>query len=106
MEREQIEELFYGKPNQQRRFTQDFPILPDVWIAYGTNPKARYELLLTPHSKADAPLAAQALRERLKTERNALAGRPMSWKKQHIENEKPRILFNESVILPTSRSGN
>jgi hypothetical protein len=35
MERARIEELFYGRPEHQRRFTQDFPILPDVWIAYG-----------------------------------------------------------------------
>ncbi len=32
MKREEVEELFYGKRNQERRFTQDFPILPDVWI--------------------------------------------------------------------------
>ena len=38
MERERIEELFYGRPEHQRRFTQDFPILPDVWIAYGRTP--------------------------------------------------------------------
>ena len=32
LERKQIELLFYGEPDHQRRFTQDFPVLPDVWI--------------------------------------------------------------------------
>ncbi len=29
MDRDQIGALFYGRPEHQRRFTQDFPILPD-----------------------------------------------------------------------------
>ena len=39
MERRDIEMLIYGDPEQQRRFTQDFPILPDVWIAYAKSLK-------------------------------------------------------------------
>ena len=61
MKRDQIEELFYGKPEQQRRFTQDFPILPDVWIEYGKAPDKRVEVLLTPHNESDAPRMARAL---------------------------------------------
>ena len=34
MKRQDLEELFYGKRDYERRFTQDFPILPDVWFAY------------------------------------------------------------------------
>ena len=68
MKRDQIEELFYGKPEQQRRFTQDFPILPDVWIEYGKAPATRVEVLLTPHNESDAPRMARALRERLATD--------------------------------------
>src|SRR6185295_12698485 len=68
MRRDQIEELFYGKPEQQRRFTQDFPILPDVWIEYGKTPDKRVELLLTPHNESDAASLARALRDRLQTD--------------------------------------
>src|SRR2546426_3452126 len=96
MKREHIEELFYGKPHQQRRFTQDFPVLPDVWIAYGEQPQARFELLLTPHSRSDAPTAAQALRERLKAERELRGG---ALTRAHSDGARPRILFNESVVL-------
>jgi serine protease AprX len=99
MQREQIEELFYGKPNQQRRFTQDFPILPDVWIAYGEQPGRRFELLLTPHSRSDAAAAAQALRERLQAERQVASEREIRWRREHPSDERPRILFNESVVL-------
>ena len=84
MDRDRIEELFYGKPEHQRRFTQDFPILPDVWIAYGRTPAERIELLLTPFSESSAAAVAAALRARLREDR-ADAG--------------ARVLFNESVVL-------
>ena len=98
MDRKQIEQIFYGQPDQQRRFTQDFPVLPDVWIAYGTAPDQRFELLLTPHSRSDAATAAQALRERLKAEQAVDLGE-ISWKAAHAGDQRARILFNESVVL-------
>jgi subtilisin family serine protease len=85
MHRDQIETLFYGRPEHQRRFTQDFPILPDVWIEYGRTPAARVELLLTPHNESDASTVARALRERLQRDPTSAA--------------KPRVLYNESVVL-------
>lgn len=99
MDRQDIEAMFYGRPDQQRRFTQDFPVLPDVWIAYGTKPGARQELLLTPHSRSDSGTAAAALRERLKKEQSAKAGGKSYWSREHGGDERPRILFNESVVL-------
>ena len=88
MQRDTIERLFYGEPEHQRRFTQDFPILPDVWIEYGKNPAGRVELLLTPHNESDSATLARALRQRL-ADRTA-GGR----------NASPaRVLYNESVVL-------
>ena len=85
MQRETIEHLFYGRPEHQRRFTQDFPVLPDVWIEYGKDPKARIEVLLTPHNESDAPTVARALRQRLAKEATGpIAG---------------RVLYNESVVM-------
>ena len=83
MHRDQIEALFYGRPENQRRFTQDFPILPDVWIEYGKDPAGRVEVLLTPHNESDAPAVARALRERLRRDAKTT----------------PRVLYNESVVL-------
>jgi subtilisin family serine protease len=99
MDRQDIEAMFYGRPDQQRRFTQDFPVLPDVWIAYGTKPGERQELLLTPHSRSDSGTAAAALRERLKAELSVKGGGKSYWAKEHAAGERPRILFNESVVL-------
>jgi serine protease AprX len=87
MQRETIERLFYGQPEHQRRFTQDFPILPDVWIEYGRNPGARIELLLTPHNESDAATLARALRQRLAADAAAGSG------------PAARVLYNESVVL-------
>jgi serine protease AprX len=93
--RERIEEIFYGRPEQQRRFTQDFPILPDVWISYGTAPAARIELLLTPHNESNAAVAAKAVRDRLAADRKA----GTRWQAAHPGLGPPRVMFNESVIL-------
>jgi serine protease AprX len=87
MRRETIEHLFYGRPEQQRRFTQDFPVLPDVWIEYGKDPNARIEVLLTPHNESDAPTVARVLRERLAAEANASG------------STGGHVLYNESVVM-------
>jgi hypothetical protein len=97
MRRDQIEELFYGKPELQRRFTQDFPILPDVWIEYGKTPDKRVELLLTPHNDSDAARLARALRERLAIDARSAEGRPGAAERDPAD--RPRVLFNESVVL-------
>jgi subtilisin family serine protease len=86
MQRDTIERLFYGEPEHQRRFTQDFPILPDVWIEYGRNPSGQVELLLTPHNESDSATLARALRQRL-----AGDGPP--------PGSPARVLYNESVVL-------
>jgi hypothetical protein len=99
MKRDQIEELFYGKPEQQRRFTQDFPILPDVWIEYGKAPDRRVEVLLTPHYESDAPTMARALRARLETDRQGAVKRRGTKKAAALDADRPRVLFNESVVL-------
>jgi hypothetical protein len=98
MKRERIEELFYGRPEHQRRFTQDFPVLPDVWIAYGRTPADRIEVLLTPHTESNAAAVAGALRARLEQDRTADGS---AWKDEHPGLGPPRVLFNESVVLAT-----
>jgi subtilisin family serine protease len=97
MRREQIEELFYGKPDQQRRFTQDFPVLPDVWLQYGRQPSGRHELLLTPHTDFDVPRLARALRRRLD---DIPRGKAAPGVNPPAEPDgRWRVLFNESVVL-------
>lgn len=101
MNRQEIEELIYGRPEQGRRFTQDFPILPDVWIAYAEQPHEPVELLLSPHIRSDAATLSRALRHRVIEEQPAIdkyraANRSKSKSKKL---GRPRILFNESVVF-------
>jgi serine protease AprX len=47
------------------RFTQDSPVLPDVWTAYAAKPGEPLDLLLTPHDDSGPGELALALRDRL-----------------------------------------
>lgn len=59
-----LEWLIFGETGE-RRYTQDSPVLPDVWIAYGLDPGHPQQLLITPHRDARPGAVAVALRERL-----------------------------------------
>lgn len=99
MDRNEIERLIYGEPDQQRRFTQDFPILPDIWIDFARDPNQRMGLLLTPHSRTHAAPLARALRERLKEEQAPIEKYRRVHSRKVASNERPRILFNEAVVF-------
>lgn len=60
--RRKLRELIFGTAGY-RRFTQDSPVMPDVWLLYGENPTEAHDLLLTPHADASAAKLGQALRE-------------------------------------------
>jgi hypothetical protein len=59
----ELQELIYGA-GAGRRFTQDSPVMPDVWLAYGqtTGP---VDLLLTPHTGTSPGALAAELQARL-----------------------------------------
>ena len=60
--------IFYA--DKLRRFTQDSPILPEVWLLGGVefcaDPASRVDLLLSPHRDRSAADLGVALRERLR----------------------------------------
>ena len=67
-----VEFLIYGLSDladedpfdeQPRRFTQDSPVLPDVWIRYGEKPNEPQQLLLTPRFGSVAGAVSKAVRE-------------------------------------------
>ncbi len=49
------------------RFTQDSPILPDVWAEYGQKPGERVDLLLNPYNDESPGRLCEVLLKRLKT---------------------------------------
>ena len=74
IKREWLEELIF-EGVASRRYTQDSPVLPDVWIRYGKlltrGEPPVLDLLLTPHSDSTAGQLHDALVERLEYERRA-----------------------------------
>ena len=81
--RQRMEELIYGKG--ARRFTQDSPVLPDVWTEYGReheDQSPRRQLLLTPLFGSRPGRVARELRLKL--------GR--------IEAEKARVSYNQTYV--------
>src|SRR5262245_66653359 len=88
LDRDVMERLMFGV-GRVRRFTQDTPILPDVWLEYAKGPgdaasrlTARTDphdehppvkLLLTPLRESGAGELSRVLRERLPVERRSAA---------------------------------
>lgn len=96
MDRQQIVEIIYGAtgPNRRARWTQDSPILLEVWVKYAEHPdQPRQELLLTPHNASSPAELYRHLRRRLE--------RRPEWKKAPADFDRngPFLLFNESVVL-------
>jgi serine protease AprX len=59
-----VNRILYGNGDRQR-FTQDTPILPDVWQRYAARPTERQDLLITP---LESTSAVALLRNLLETE--------------------------------------
>jgi hypothetical protein len=68
IEREWLRNLIF-EGRDGRRFTQDSPILPDVWLAgglfYCADPAARVDLILTPYNGCSPNRLAAKVRARL-----------------------------------------
>src|SRR5688572_19247740 len=92
--REELEELIYKKDGPPR-FTQDSPVLPDVWFEFGKNPAARIDLLLNPHYKASPGKVAQVIEKRLREEKKSDAGKKFSCDDQ----SGPDIAYNQSTVV-------
>src|SRR5262249_24911486 len=94
IDRRIIERLMFGT-GRVRRFTQDSPVLPDVWLEYAKSESVR--LLLTPFRETPPGEIARELRERLQVER-----RRKEWKAfGHSAKATPRIVYNQTTVAAT-----
>ena len=76
VERDWLRKLVFEMPDRSdltertKRFTQDSPILPEVWlsggVAYCAAPDARVDLLLTPHKDTPPGILARTILDGLK----------------------------------------
>ncbi|HSG38730.1 MAG TPA: S8 family serine peptidase, partial [Thermoanaerobaculia bacterium] len=85
----EIEYLIFGT-ERQRRFTQDSPVLPDVWLEYNNKgPDEPVDLLLTPYKSRQPSELFRKLRERLRAE-------------DEIRPDKKRarqVTYNEAYVV-------
>ncbi|HEX5757591.1 MAG TPA: S8 family serine peptidase [Thermoanaerobaculia bacterium] len=111
LSRELLEQLMLGT-GRVRRFTQDTPVLPDVWLEYakgpddptrrtgggaGEDPFPAVKLLLTPYRENSTGDVRKALWERLGEQRK----RP-EWRRfGHDPKEPPRLVYNQSTVAAT-----
>lgn len=100
-ERSTFEALMFGSGGT-RRWTQDTPVLPDVWLAYwemaesgrlrrhrGARRLPPIELLVTPHGDSDVGALRSDLMERLKVRRDGLPARG---------GGLPRVVYNQTTL--------
>ena len=59
-----MEQLIFGGAENQR-FTQDSPILPEVWLKYALHPDKARDLILIPNRTSNAGAFANDLNDRL-----------------------------------------
>jgi hypothetical protein len=115
LDRDLMDQLLFGT-GRARRFTQDSPVLPDVWLEYAKQPVAPPEgrsegvsgkappfeplpalkLLLTPFREVAAGAVCRIIRERLPIER-----RSASWRAFGHVPAPPRIAYNQSTVAAT-----
>ncbi|MEZ5077332.1 MAG: S8 family peptidase [Solirubrobacterales bacterium] len=63
-DRRELETWVYGPPSR-RRYTQDSPVMPEIWFRFGEAPQERQDLLLTPHQRRSAAELLASLRSAL-----------------------------------------
>ena len=113
LDRRLMEQLMFGT-GRVRRFTQDTPILPDVWIEYArgrddderltrppqtaaADPFPPVKLLLTPLREQSSGTVAQELRRRLREDRATQEWRAFG----HDPESRPRVVYNQSTVAAT-----
>lgn len=101
MDEKKLDDLIFGGRGV-RRFTQDSPVLPDVWIAYAEDPREPQDLLLTPYAKRSASDLAAAVRKRLSQGRTGTTPSRLAYTATYVAVS---LTYDELlwVALPLSR---
>ncbi|HYC90773.1 MAG TPA: S8 family serine peptidase [Thermoanaerobaculia bacterium] len=86
VERKACERVMFGL-GHARRFTQDSPILPDVWLKFAEDLDATCELLLTPYGEARPGEVRSVILERLEHDGKSIDDR--------------EVIYNQSTVLAT-----
>jgi serine protease AprX len=100
-DRKLLERLMYGT-GTVKRFTQDSPVLPDVWMAFFADPTGRIDLLLTPQRGTPTGMLAKVVRDGVRKERGEGERADVSYNQATVA---VRLSFAEliRVVLPLTR---
>src|SRR5438270_13621292 len=98
LDRTLMEQLMFGA-GRARRFTQDSPVLPDVWLQYMNEAAAEFnsdqypavKLLLTPFREAGAGEVRRVLHQRLVADRE----------RGHESKPLPRVIHHQTTVAAT-----
>ncbi len=109
-----MEQLIFGGADNQR-FTQDSPILPEVWLKFALHPDKARDLILIPNRTSNAGAFANDLNDRLRAYRKELpeslrnvelrAGRGKRARIAHLPGVvAARLYFDEflRLVLPAT----
>lgn len=96
LSREQIRDLLYGQ-GHDLRFTQDSPVLPDVWAEYAARPDHPVDLLLTPfQARGSTSLGPARLAAVLEASLQGGAGRTKGF--HRAGNSDHLIAVNQTTV--------
>jgi serine protease AprX len=101
LDRNLMEQLMFGT-GRVRRFTQDSPILPDVWLEYVKELDAEatfppVKLLLTPFREASAGDVRREILSRLREQRETAEWQAFG----HAPEPLPRVAYNQTTVAAT-----
>lgn len=112
--RQEMEQLIFGGTDNQR-FTQDSPVLPEVWLKFALHPNKARDLILIPDRSSNAGAFANDLNDRLRAYRKHLpaglenvdlrAGRGKRARIAHLPGVvAARLYFDEflRLVLPAT----
>jgi serine protease AprX len=86
---ETLADAIYGGTGV-RRFSQDSPILPDVWMEYGRKPNDPADLLLNPYLEEPPGRVSRVLKERLDADRTLNGNK---------DRKNATIAFNQTTVV-------
>lgn len=82
-----------------QRFTQDSPVLPDVWMEFAKAPEASLDLLLTPYQASQPPMLMPGDLSRVLNDRLGItAARTTSLSPEAVSSQSRQLAYNESVV--------
>ncbi|MCP5030653.1 MAG: S8 family serine peptidase [Actinomycetia bacterium] len=87
-----------------RRFTQDSPVMPDVWIQFGLEPFKRQDLLLTPLFDRSPGVLADSFRKSLQAQQTNKSERQRQFEtllaaRDDEADEEADIAYNQTTVV-------